>query len=124
MDGIHDLGGRQGFGKVDVDEKEEAFHSDWEARAYGIVRAMSKPSDWTLAKFRFTREQIAGDRIAVTDQVTRPFLTGVTGPGGALTILVDRMNLAMVASVIAGSQRVDDLGAGTPSASRRRPRGP
>ena len=58
MDGIHDLGGRQGFGKVDVDEKEEAFHSDWEARAYGIVRAMSKPSDWTLDKFRFTREQI------------------------------------------------------------------
>lgn len=58
MDGIHDLGGRQGFGKVDVGEKEEAFHSDWEARAYGIVRAMAKAPDWTLDKFRFTREQI------------------------------------------------------------------
>ncbi|MDA7947861.1 MAG: nitrile hydratase subunit beta [Hyphomicrobiaceae bacterium] len=58
MDGIHDLGGRQGFGKVDVGEKEEAFHSDWEARAFAIVRAMSKPSNWTLDKFRFTREQI------------------------------------------------------------------
>ena len=30
MDGIHDLGGRQGFGKVEVDEPEEAFHHAWE----------------------------------------------------------------------------------------------
>ncbi len=58
MDGIHDLGGRQGFGKVDVEEPEEAFHSDWEARAYGIVRAMTKAPGWTIDKFRFTREQI------------------------------------------------------------------
>ena len=68
MDGIHDLGGRQGFGKVDVDEKEEAFHSDWEARAFGIVRAMSKAPDWTLDKFRFTREQLDP-----ADYLTRPY---------------------------------------------------
>jgi len=58
MDGIHDLGGRQGFGHVDVDEEEVPFHSDWEARAFAIVRAMSRAPDWTLDKFRFTREQI------------------------------------------------------------------
>jgi len=58
MDGIHDLGGRQGFGRVDADEKEEAFHSDWEARAYAIVRSMTKAPGWTLDRFRFTREQI------------------------------------------------------------------
>lgn len=68
MDGIHDLGGRQGFGKVDVEEKEEAFHSDWEARAYAIVRALRKAPDWTLDKFRFTREQI--DPV---DYLTRPY---------------------------------------------------
>ncbi len=68
MDGIHDLGGKQGFGRVDVDEPEEAFHSDWEARAYGIVRAMKKAPDWTLDKFRFTREQIEP-----ADYLTRPY---------------------------------------------------
>ncbi len=68
MDGIHDLGGRQGFGKVDTGEKEVAFHSDWEARAYGIVRAMSKAPGWSLDKFRFTREQIDP-----ADYLTRPY---------------------------------------------------
>lgn len=68
MDGIHDLGGRQGFGHVETDEPEEAFHSDWEARAYGIVRAMAKPKAWTLDRFRFTREQIEP-----ADYLTRPY---------------------------------------------------
>ncbi|MFQ5626580.1 MAG: nitrile hydratase subunit beta [Methyloligellaceae bacterium] len=68
MDGIHDLGGRQGFGKVDVEEAEEAFHSDWEARAYAIIRAMRKAPDWRIDKFRFTREQIDP-----ADYLTRPY---------------------------------------------------
>jgi nitrile hydratase subunit beta len=34
MDGIHDLGGRQGFGPVDVDEPEEVFHEAWEGRVW------------------------------------------------------------------------------------------
>jgi len=68
MDSIHDLGGRQGFGPVDAKEPEEPFHSDWEARAFAIVRAMSRAPDWTLDKFRFTREQM--DPV---DYLTRPY---------------------------------------------------
>lgn len=68
MDGIHDLGGRQGFGHVEADEKEEAFHSDWEARVFALVRAMSKKPEWTIDRFRFTREQI--DPV---DYLTRPY---------------------------------------------------
>lgn len=68
MDGIHDLGGRQGFGRVETDEEEVAFHSDWEARAFAIVRAMTMAPDWTLDKFRFTREQIEP-----ADYLTRPY---------------------------------------------------
>lgn len=68
MDGIHDLGGRQGFGPVGADEKEEAFHSDWEARAYALVRAMTKAPGWTLDRFRYTREQIEP-----SDYLTRPY---------------------------------------------------
>ncbi|GAB4225179.1 MAG: nitrile hydratase subunit beta [Methyloligellaceae bacterium] len=58
MDGIHDLGGRQGFGRVDTDEPEEPFHSDWEARLYGLVRAMTRAPDWSIDWFRHCRELI------------------------------------------------------------------
>lgn len=39
MDGIHDLGGKHGFGPVEVERDEPVFHQDWEARAFAIVRA-------------------------------------------------------------------------------------
>lgn len=56
MDTVHDIGGRQGFGRVETGEKEEAFHSEWEARIYGTVRAMTRAPDWSIDWFRFCRE--------------------------------------------------------------------
>ena len=58
MDGIHDLGGREGFGPIDVDEPEEPFHEPWEGRVLGIVLAMSRPADWSIDWFRHCRELI------------------------------------------------------------------
>ncbi len=34
MDGIHDLGGVQGFGPVEVEPDEPVFHHEWERRAF------------------------------------------------------------------------------------------
>ena len=68
MDGIHDLGGRQGFGAIDVHEPEEPFHEPWEARVRGIVNAISRPSDWSIDWFRHCRELIDP-----TDYLTRPY---------------------------------------------------
>lgn len=68
MDGIHDLGGRQGFGAIDVHEKEEVFHEPWEGRVRGIVMAISAPPDWSLDWFRHCRELI--DPV---DYLTRPY---------------------------------------------------
>jgi len=39
MDGIHDLGGMQGFGPVRVEADEPPFHEPWEGRAHGLVVA-------------------------------------------------------------------------------------
>jgi nitrile hydratase len=39
MDGIHDLGGREGFGPVVVEADEPVFHADWERRAWGVTFA-------------------------------------------------------------------------------------
>ncbi len=36
MDGIHDMGGMHGFGRVEREKDEPAFHHDWEKRAFGI----------------------------------------------------------------------------------------
>lgn len=68
MDGIHDLGGRQGFGAIDVDEPEEPFHEPWEGRVRGMVNAMSKPADWNIDWFRHCRELI--DPV---DYLSRPY---------------------------------------------------
>jgi nitrile hydratase beta subunit len=68
MDGIHDLGGRQGFGPIDVHEPEEPFHAPWEARVLGMVRAMSRVPDWSIDWFRHCRELI--DPV---DYLTRPY---------------------------------------------------
>lgn len=102
MDSIHDLGGRQGFGKVDTQEPEEAFHSDWEARAYGIVRAMSKAPDWTLDKFRFTREQM--DPV---DYLTRPYYDQWLQAYAALMVGSDIANVEEIASGHSQSKSAD-----------------
>ena len=39
MDGVHDLGGLQGFGPVEVEDHEPVFHADWERRAYRLTAA-------------------------------------------------------------------------------------
>jgi nitrile hydratase len=37
MDGIHDLGGMQGFGRVAVEAAEPVFHAAWEGRVFALA---------------------------------------------------------------------------------------
>ncbi|MDD9923504.1 MAG: nitrile hydratase subunit beta [Boseongicola sp.] len=67
MDSVHDLGGKQGFGPIDVNEPDEPFHAEWEGRAWGITcstRAPNVPIDWWL----FVRENSVP-----TDYLSRPY---------------------------------------------------
>lgn len=61
MDGIHDFGGKQGYGPIDVDEPDEPFHYPWEARLFGITRAYTRPVPYSIDRFRFFRECIEPD---------------------------------------------------------------
>ncbi len=36
MNGIHDMGGMHGFGRVEVEPDEPVFHERWEARVFGM----------------------------------------------------------------------------------------
>jgi nitrile hydratase len=39
MDGVHDLGGKEGHGPVVVEGDEPVFHHDWERRVWGVTMA-------------------------------------------------------------------------------------
>ncbi len=41
MNGIHDLGGMDGFGRVVVETDEPVFHEPWERRVFGMLAAIS-----------------------------------------------------------------------------------
>lgn len=57
MDGIHDLGGRQGFGPIEKDEA--SFHHDWERRVFAL--AVLRPGGNTDA-FRHAIERVDPER--------------------------------------------------------------
>ncbi len=41
MDGVHDMGGMQGFGRIDTDEPEDPrFHAAWHGRMFAMSRAL------------------------------------------------------------------------------------
>jgi nitrile hydratase subunit beta len=65
MDGIHDLGGREGFGPVrwKPDEHGAAFHEAWQARTWAICMCMfarwrRENNGWTLDWWRHVLERI------------------------------------------------------------------
>ena len=56
MDGIHDMGGMHGFGKVEPEPNEPPFHAPWEGRALALNRAMSYAGLWTIDQTRYAIE--------------------------------------------------------------------
>jgi nitrile hydratase len=56
MNGIHDMGGMHGFGPIAPEANEPVFHENWEARMFGLRRAMTSPPGSSIDRFRFLRE--------------------------------------------------------------------
>jgi nitrile hydratase beta subunit len=40
MNGIHDMGGMQGMGPIELEKNEPVFHARWESRIFALRRAM------------------------------------------------------------------------------------
>ena len=53
MNGVHDLGGMDGFGKVVPEPNEPAFHSAWEGRVLAMNRAMQATKEWNIDVGRY-----------------------------------------------------------------------
>ncbi len=61
MNGVHDMGGMQGFGPVEPEANEPVFHASWEGRALAMNRAMGALGLWNIDIGRFSREQLPAD---------------------------------------------------------------
>ena len=68
MDGVHDLGGREGLGSIVDKADDKPFHADWEMRAFGMKQASAAAKSWTSDWFRHSRELT--DPV---DYLTRPY---------------------------------------------------
>ncbi len=77
MDGVHDLGGLDGFGRVEHRDTEPYFEQDWERRAFrlmiGWLAAKSPPG----GRFRHSIERMAPDHYLSSPYYER-WLTGAT----------------------------------------------
>jgi nitrile hydratase len=58
MNGVHDLGGLQGFGPVAPEPDEPVFHAPWEGRVLALNRAMGYTGAWTVDAARAAIEEL------------------------------------------------------------------
>jgi nitrile hydratase beta subunit len=58
MNGVHDMGGMDGFGKVEPEPNEPVFHAPWEGRVMAMNRAMGATGVWNIDMGRFSREML------------------------------------------------------------------
>ena len=58
MNGVHDMGGMHGFGKVEPEPDEPVFHAGWEGRVLALNRAMGYLGLWSIDIGRFSRETL------------------------------------------------------------------
>jgi len=58
VNGVHDMGGMDGFGKVEAELNEPPFHEKWEGRVLAMVRAMGAAGAFNIDTSRFYRESL------------------------------------------------------------------
>ena len=68
MEGVHDLGGKEGHGPIRIEREETRFRDRWEERVFGLYYALHQPEDWTGDWFRYCREMIPPEQY-----LTRPY---------------------------------------------------
>lgn len=59
MDGIHDVGGMQGFGALEIENDEPVFHHDWEKRVFALTMATPFVAEYGDDQFRRHIESIS-----------------------------------------------------------------
>ncbi len=76
MNGVHDMGGMDGFGKVEAEINEPTFHEKWEGRVMAMVRAMGAAGAYNIDTSRFYREMLP-PQVYLTSSYYRKWLLGL-----------------------------------------------
>jgi nitrile hydratase subunit beta len=58
MNGVHDMGGMDGFGPVVPEKNEPVFHAEWERRMFGLVLPLVRATQSSFDEFRHAVERI------------------------------------------------------------------
>ena len=58
MNGVHDMGGMDGFGQVEPEPNEPVFHARWEARVLALRRALGAWRRWNIDASRYSIETL------------------------------------------------------------------
>src|SRR5262245_2255128 len=58
MNGVHDMGGLQGMGRIEYERNEPVFHAPWEGRVYALNRAVRAFRKWNIDTNRHTIESL------------------------------------------------------------------
>ncbi|MDX2205703.1 MAG: nitrile hydratase subunit beta [Hyphomicrobiaceae bacterium] len=74
MNGIHDMGGMDGFGKVEAPPAEPPFHEAWEGRVLSMNRAMVASREWNIDEGRYGIEILPAHLYLMTSYYERWFL--------------------------------------------------
>jgi nitrile hydratase beta subunit len=82
VDGVHDLGGMQGFGPVETAPDEPPFHRPWEARTFAVVGGALGAGGFNTPMFRHAIERMDPGHY-LTSSYYEHWLTAVA------TLLVD-----------------------------------
>ena len=98
MNGVHDMGGMDGFGKVEAEPNEPMFHARWEGRVLAMVRAMGAAGAFNIDTSRFYRETLPPD-VYLASSYYRKWLLGLED------LLVDKGFIA--ASEIAAGHAIE-----------------
>jgi nitrile hydratase subunit beta len=106
MNGIHDMGGMQGMGPIDVHEDERPFHAAWEGRAWGLLRAVGGFGPARRRNFRYEHEILPAAQYLQMQYYER-----------FIKILIDRL---MAATLL--TQAELDSGRADPASPRSTPR--
>ena len=99
MDGVHDMGGMDGFGKVMPERNEPVFHAAWEGRVLAIMRALGYSGAWNIDQSRVSREVLPPD-VYLTSSYYKKWALG-------LELLLRERGLADADEIAAGHKLHD-----------------
>jgi nitrile hydratase subunit beta len=71
MNGVHDMGGMDGFGRVQPEVNEPPFHADWERRVFAIFNGVLTLTGANIDEFRHAIERIPPARYLASSYYER-----------------------------------------------------